>query len=338
MWEYIGQNLSAPLAPDDDFCLSFKPIALLDPADRAGGMVVQLLDDADNIVALLSWNDKSPESGYGGITAKIEGALVYGQNLKCDSEYPTINEVLKLCREGTQWSVWVGDDLKVGAYEHPGTMPIVKVKIGFFDLSEYDERDIKVDFIEVLKIPLGGNITALTVIEPDTLFTIYAQAVDFTSVLIYVGDFTGGYVAGDVNPASILINGTLAPVSTAVIPTHPNFTGEVLELTVSTSAFIGSYADWWDWSEQSYSVTGTFNDAVVFSASGLFDARGHISGDVNNDGLLNVSDVFYLIEYIYMNGQPPRPFVEVGDFNHDGEIDLGDILDMITDIYVSPSN
>ena len=59
---------------------------------------------------------------------------------------------------------------------------------------------------------------------------------------------------------------------------------------------------------------------------------GFTLGDVNGDGIIELGDVVYLINYLYRNGDPPNP-MEAGDCNCDGIIELGDIVYLINYLY-----
>ena len=55
-------------------------------------------------------------------------------------------------------------------------------------------------------------------------------------------------------------------------------------------------------------------------------------GDVNADGVIDLGDVVYLINYIYRDGNPPDP-LEAGDANCDGMVDLGDVVYLVNYLY-----
>jgi len=57
-----------------------------------------------------------------------------------------------------------------------------------------------------------------------------------------------------------------------------------------------------------------------------------ISGDVNDDDVLNLLDILFLVSYLYNNGPDPVPF-ESGDYNVDEAVNLLDVLNLIEDIY-----
>jgi hypothetical protein len=59
-----------------------------------------------------------------------------------------------------------------------------------------------------------------------------------------------------------------------------------------------------------------------------------ISGDANSDGIVDVADLVYLINYLYRGGLPPSP-VSLGDFNQDGEVNLADLVALINYLFRS---
>jgi len=58
-----------------------------------------------------------------------------------------------------------------------------------------------------------------------------------------------------------------------------------------------------------------------------------LRGDTNTDGVTDLEDVLYLINYLYKNGPVPVPILQVGDVDCDGVVDLGDVLYLISYLY-----
>jgi hypothetical protein len=56
-------------------------------------------------------------------------------------------------------------------------------------------------------------------------------------------------------------------------------------------------------------------------------------GDVNNDGTIDVSDVVYLINYLFTGGSPPQPPYS-GDCNGDTVVDVGDVVYLINYLFL----
>ena len=57
-------------------------------------------------------------------------------------------------------------------------------------------------------------------------------------------------------------------------------------------------------------------------------------GDANGDGIIELGDIVYLINFVYKGGDPPCP-MEAGDANCDGIVELGDIVYLINYVYKS---
>ena len=58
----------------------------------------------------------------------------------------------------------------------------------------------------------------------------------------------------------------------------------------------------------------------------------YLCGDPNNDDTINVSDAIWLINYIFMSGDPPNP-EESGDCNCDGKINITDIVWIVNHVF-----
>jgi len=57
-------------------------------------------------------------------------------------------------------------------------------------------------------------------------------------------------------------------------------------------------------------------------------------GDCNGDRVINVSDVVYLINYLFIDGPAPVP-LEVGDVNCDGVVNVSDVVYLINYLFIS---
>jgi hypothetical protein len=58
-----------------------------------------------------------------------------------------------------------------------------------------------------------------------------------------------------------------------------------------------------------------------------------IAGDANGDGVVNVADVVYEINYLFLSGPPPE-FYECGDPNIDCKIDIADVVYLVNYLFV----
>jgi hypothetical protein len=62
------------------------------------------------------------------------------------------------------------------------------------------------------------------------------------------------------------------------------------------------------------------------------DACDHVCGDANGDAAVDISDVVYLIAYIFSGGSAPEPLI-AGDANCDSAVDISDVVYLIARIF-----
>jgi hypothetical protein len=55
-------------------------------------------------------------------------------------------------------------------------------------------------------------------------------------------------------------------------------------------------------------------------------------GDVNGDGMINLEDVLFLLNYLFKGGSAPA-FAYLGDANSDEIVDLGDVVYLLGYIF-----
>jgi hypothetical protein len=168
---------------------------------------------------------------------------------------------------------------------------------------------------------------------PEAQYVIRAYSIDPLNDTIYIGDFDA-YPVSDIDSSDVLVNDSISPLSTAIIPSHPDFTGEVMEIIIEARPFILGYGILYDTTVQEFMVSGSFADQTVFEANGEVTFYGHISGDVNRDGNLNLGDPVFIIKYVF-NGGPPPYLICIGDTNGDGSTNIGDAVHLIRYIFMS---
>jgi hypothetical protein len=58
----------------------------------------------------------------------------------------------------------------------------------------------------------------------------------------------------------------------------------------------------------------------------------HVPGDANSDGIVDIDDAVFIVEYIFAGGPEPAPY-EAGDANCSSEIDIDDVVYLIAYIF-----
>ncbi|MCK4403680.1 MAG: hypothetical protein KAW02_01195 [candidate division Zixibacteria bacterium] len=120
---------------------------------------------------------------------------------------------------------------------------------------------------------------------------------------------------------------TYAPVDSVYVCLWKE--GEVY-LTGYTNAFGDITFDPSPSTEGTMYVTVTKQNYIPYQQE--VDVSGYIVGDANGDGIIDLADVVYLINYLYRDGPTPVS-PEAGDANCDGITDLADIVYLINYLY-----
>jgi hypothetical protein len=88
------------------------------------------------------------------------------------------------------------------------------------------------------------------------------------------------------------------------------------------------------WSSVGQAVTGNMEGGEYILMGGFWSAFTYfVSGDANNDEMVNSADVVYLINYLYIDGPPPVALPS-GDVNCDGKIDASDVVYLINYLFI----
>jgi hypothetical protein len=204
----------------------------------------------------------------------------------------------------------------------------------FFEIPlSFMERTVAKTVLQMsLSELLSAGPAAMCVIEPDTLDESNNPP---PVTLICLGDFSDGRTAAEINQASVVVNGNLSPQSISVQASHPDFTGEVLEMVVATAEFIDTYGTVTDTVDKVFTASWAYNDGqvthTVFGRVTII-CPDYLIGDANGDLIINVADAVYLINYIFKDGPAPEP-LEAGDANCDGIADVGDAVCLIHYIF-----
>lgn len=191
--------------------------------------------------------------------------------------------------------------------------------------------------VEDYTLNVGQAFIPITIdVTPDPLYALMAYAApnpDPPVAYAYLGsDFEPGYDVNDIDLGTVTVNG-LTPMATEIIPSYPEFLGEVLKITVSLNDFAESYGVLYNTTTQNYTIAGSFTDAVTFTEVGELSFIGHTLGDVNGDQTLNLLDILLLLGHIYSGGDAPIAGIATGDTDCSGEMNLLDVLVLISTIY-----
>jgi Dockerin type I domain len=113
---------------------------------------------------------------------------------------------------------------------------------------------------------------------------------------------------------------------------------EVLPLTLGTVSFrLVNYVTDYDYmltrGGQSMLVTEDYAGILPILIGGNITVLPRPCGDASGDGSTNVSDAVYIINYVFVGGNPPDP-IELADVNCDGTVNVSDAVWIINFVFV----
>jgi len=187
-----------------------------------------------------------------------------------------------------------------------------------------------------VEIPVTLNIRDLVygdaVITPATQHFIRAYAIPPKNDTIYIGNFGTTYTTSNIDLATVTVNDDIPLISSSLIPSYPGFNGEVLQIVIAARPFILGYDYPAEPTTHWFVVSGQFMSQIAFEAAGEVTLYSYTVGDANGDGVIDVGDPVFLIDYIFRDGAAPNP-LNIGDANGDGRVDIGDIRYLIRYIF-----
>ncbi len=78
--------------------------------------------------------------------------------------------------------------------------------------------------------------------------------------------------------------------------------------------------------------TGKWIDSVEFFNGSVYVPGLCVYGDANANGTVNLSDIIYLVNYVFKGGIPPCP-EKAGDANRNGVVNLPDIIFLVNHVF-----
>jgi hypothetical protein len=110
-----------------------------------------------------------------------------------------------------------------------------------------------------------------------------------------------------------------------------------LEALASDSIFVDFRPNYWlGIGEAKVKISSAGNPSLVDSITFHYTAQvSYTCGDANVDGVVDIGDIVFLINYVFYSGPAPQPVFNAADVNSDGVVDIGDIVYLISYVFYS---
>jgi len=86
-------------------------------------------------------------------------------------------------------------------------------------------------------------------------------------------------------------------------------------------------------SDKGYAMVGSSTSFVNGECHYLVKTRSYFCGDANDDGIVNVGDIVYLVNYIFRDGPKPVLGYCHGDVNDDYLSNVGDVVNLVNYVF-----
>jgi hypothetical protein len=216
---------------------------------------------------------------------------------------------------GLSDSVWMGSDTMIVGI--PST-----ISVGFV----HDEP------LTGMAISLEWDGAAVLAVDCSNYNKSYFSPYLTDSLLWYI-HFRNAWWANGVNPDTFKFYGCRGGTPPMSLPPGKDtiITMDVTPQTAGTADF--RVVGWFNGSPSM--LTTEDHEAILPSLSGgHITVLPYLTGDASHDGVIDIGDVVYLINYLYKNGPTPDP-LESGDANCDSVVDVSDVVFLINYLFKS---
>ncbi len=232
----------------------------------------------------------------------------------------------KTSNGGASWGLWyyfpAFDGLSIDDYRHADYSEAADIIA-----MEYDNNS----FIDLFL----GDSTIESDIEPNAPLALYPEdgATDVSPLLDEYGEYgyliwAGGDPDGDTITYDVYLDTTSPP--TTLIGSIVD--DEFINMTEAGQVPLDEYTQYY-WQVEAEDDDGT-NTSEIFTFT---TGEALTCGDANGDGVINVSDAVFVINYVFIPGSPEPDPVCIADANGDGFINVSDAVYLINYVFIPGS-
>ena len=215
---------------------------------------------------------------------------------------------------GTEPALIIRNDYGIGGTSGWGTDALIK-----FDLSQYANQTITSAKLKLRYYEWHDNDPAGRVLK------LFSNTADWDELTVTWNNQPGH--------ASL-------PTSSCAVPAATETWMEWDVTTDVQAMLLGSISNYgWHLLDDNYwgqpdipSIRFRSKEYGTYSPRLDIDVVSYIPGDASGDGVVDIGDVVYLINYLFKSGPAPYPLI-AGDANCDGVVDVGDVIYLINYLF-----
>jgi hypothetical protein len=166
--------------------------------------------------------------------------------------------------------------------------------------------------------------------DPDTLYMFWTNSIDPIPASLTIGWWGDNPGSSTPNPATIQITDVPAFDSVQVLSGVPGFDGDVVRVHFPVKEFILAQGLLFDYADVPFTVTGEFMDGSPLEINSTVIIGGHISGDVTGDGSIDITDLIYIVKYMFQDGPAPRIMRQADVNASGGPVDISDLIYLVS--------
>lgn len=167
---------------------------------------------------------------------------------------------------------------------------------------------------------------------PDTFLAVWANSINPVDAYIAVGYDECCDTSIGIDPATLLID--LVPVvdSMVTVASHPGFVGTAHLVYFDARQLVQPLGTIWGVETIPIDIAGNLTSGQPFVIQAEVKVGGHIPGDLNTDGIVDISDLVALVDYMFSGGPAPKP-VALADVDGSCVQDISDIVYMVENMF-----
>lgn len=174
----------------------------------------------------------------------------------------------------------------------------------------------------------GPDSALINATDPDTMLIVWTGSIDPIPATATIGWDENGFQGLGIDAASVSIAEIPVPDSARTQSSHPGFVGPVTVIYFAAQDFLDGLGAIYGVTPVPIQISGNFVTGDSFALTGHILVGGHIIGDFNRDQEIDITDLVFLVQYMFHGG--PEPYLlRLADIDGSGVQDISDLVYLV---------